>query len=116
MHPDSPPRDIYQVTLASIGDAVIATDVKGEVTFLNPVAEKLTGWTTPEARGRSLTEVFHIVNEFTRAPTPNPALRALREGRIVGLANHTVLISRYGQEFLIEDSAAPIQEAGVAVA
>jgi PAS domain S-box-containing protein len=99
-----------RVTLASIGDAVITTDAEGRVSSLNPVAEALTGWTTDEARGVGLESVFRIVNEQSRQPAENPALRALREGQIVGLANHTVLISRDGAERAIDDSAAPIRD------
>ncbi len=98
-----------RITLSSIGDGVICTDAEGRVTFLNGVAEALTGWSRAEAMGRPLSEVFHIVNERTREPVENPALRALREGRIVGLANHTVLIARDGTERPIDDSAAPIR-------
>src|SRR5881227_3253860 len=83
-----------RVTLASIGDAVISTDTEGRVTFVNAVAEALTGWPRVEARGRPLPEVFVILDEETRLPVENPALRALREGTIVGLANHTVLVAR----------------------
>jgi PAS domain S-box-containing protein len=101
----------FRITLSSIGDAVISTDAQGRVTFLNRVAETLTGWTHREAVGRSLDEVFHIVNHNTRIPVESPALRALREGRVVGLANHTVLISRDGVERPIDDSAAPILDA-----
>ncbi len=99
-----------RITLASIGDAVISTDAEGRVTFMNGVAEALTGWTRAEAEGRPLPEVFHIVNERTRQPVENPALRALRGGAVVGLANHTVLIARDGTERPIDDSAAPIRE------
>lgn len=109
--------NLYQVILGSIGDAVIATDNHGNVTFLNHVAEDLTGWPTAEAAGRPLTEVFRIVNESSRQSVANPALRALAEGRVVGLANHTVLIARDGlTEYPIDDSAAPIQDAGGNVA
>jgi PAS domain S-box-containing protein len=101
--------ELMRVTLSSIGDAVIVTDIEGRVASLNAVAETLTGWTTQEAAGRPLDEVFHIVNEATRAPVANPALRALREGTAVGLANHTVLIARDGTEQTIDDSAAPIR-------
>ncbi len=97
------------VTLASIGDAVISTDSDGRVTFMNAVAESLTGWTLAEALGYPLVEVFNIVNEQTREPVENPALRALREGLIVGLANHTILISKDDTERPIDDSAAPIR-------
>ncbi|MGN6547095.1 MAG: PAS domain S-box protein [Aureliella sp.] len=101
-------RERLHVTLASIGDAVISTDAEGRVEFLNPIAQELVGWNNEEAFSHSLSEVFHIVNEDTREPVDNPALRALREGRIVGLANHTILISRQGIERPIDDSAAPI--------
>jgi len=103
-------REWLRVTLTSIGDAVITTDIDGRVSFLNPVAEKLTGWRDAEARGRPLDEVFRIINEESRQPAPNPALRALREGVIVGLANHTLLVSRDGTERPIDDSAAPIRD------
>lgn len=99
-----------QITLASIGDAVISTDAEGRVTFMNGVAESLTGWPQADAVGRPLTEVFRIVNEYTRLPVENPALRALREGRIVELANHTILIARDGTEHPIDDSAAPMRD------
>ena len=100
-----------RVTLASIGDAVIATDTEGRVTFMNQVAESLTGWKDAEAGGRPLAEVFHIVNEQTRQQTDNPALRAIKEGIIFGLANHTVLIAKGGTERPIDDSGAPIKDA-----
>jgi PAS domain S-box-containing protein len=103
-------RNQLRVTLASIGDAVIATDRSGNVTFLNPVTERLTGWRPEDARGRPLQEVFVIVNQETRKPVENPALRALREGAIVGLANHTVLLAKDGSERPIDDSAAPIRD------
>ena len=98
-----------RLTLASIGDAVIATDVEGRVTFMNGVAESLTGWPQAEAVDRPLSEVFCIVNEDTRLPVENPALRAMREGMVVGLANHTILIARDGKERPIDDSAAPMR-------
>ncbi|MEO7434996.1 MAG: CHASE3 domain-containing protein, partial [Candidatus Binatia bacterium] len=100
-----------RVTLRSIGDAVIATDANGSVVFINPVAELLTGWTTADAQGRPLDEVFVIANESTRATVENPVTRALREGITVGLANHTVLFARDGREIPIDDSAAPIRDA-----
>jgi PAS domain S-box-containing protein len=100
-----------RVTLASIGDAVIATDINGVVTFMNSVAESLTGWKQEEAAGQPLQEVFNIVNEETRQTVENPAVRAIREGLIVGLANHTVLISKTGTEIAIDDSGAPIKDA-----
>ncbi len=99
-----------RVTLASIGDAVITTDTEGRVTSLNSVAESLTGWTSQDAQGVPLDRVFHIVNEQTRQPVENPATRALREGRIVGLANHTILVAKDGTERPIDDSAAPIKD------
>ncbi len=102
-------RERLQVTLASIGDAVISTDANGRVDFLNPVAEELVGWKSGEAFGRTLEDVFRIVNEDTRQPVENPALRALKDGVIVGLANHTLLISKDGTERPIDDSAAPIR-------
>jgi PAS domain S-box-containing protein len=104
-----------RVTLRSIGDAVIATDPHGAVVFMNPVAEALTGWSEPEARGRALDEVFRIVNAETREVAESPAARVLREGMAVGLANHTVLIARDGREVQIDDSGAPIQDAGGAL-
>ena len=97
------------VTVTSIGDAVVTTDDHGRVTRLNPVAEHLTGWSAAEAAGKPLQDVFVILNEQTRQPVPSPVDRALREGVVVGLANHTVLISRDGREIPIDDSAAPIR-------
>ena len=102
-------RELLQATLSSIGDGVIATDAAGRVTFLNGVAQTLTGWTDQEAAGVELTKVFRIVNEETRAEVDNPALRALRDGQIVGLANHTILLTKGGGEWPIDDSAAPIK-------
>jgi PAS domain S-box-containing protein len=101
--------DWLRVTLSSIGDAVISTDVEGRVTFMNRVAESLTGWGEVEALGRSLTDILQVINEQSRQPVGNPALRALREGTIVGLANHTILIAKDGTEWPIDDSAAPIR-------
>jgi len=103
-------RERLRVTLQSIGDGVIATDVNGLVQILNPVAQSLTGWTEEEAQGHQLIDVFDIVNEETRIIVENPAMRALRDGLIVGLANHTVLISKDGSERPIADSAAPIRD------
>lgn len=104
-------REWLRVTLASIGDAVIASDTEGRVTFLNSVAEHLTGWTQTEAQGRPLRTVFHIINEQTRKPVENPVAKVLRDGAIVGLGNHTVLVAKDGTERPIDDSAAPIQDA-----
>src|SRR5262249_42659094 len=101
-------RERLRVTLASIGDAIITTDNVHRITFLNAVAESLTGWTQAEAAGQRLDEVFRIVNEQTRKNVESPAQRALREGVIVGLANHTILIRKDGTERPIDDSAAPI--------
>jgi PAS domain S-box-containing protein len=103
-------RERLRVTLASIGDAVIATDVSGRVVYLNGVAEAVTGWPQAEAIGKTLEAVFHIVNERTRSAVENPATRALREGVIVGLANHSVLIRKDGTERPIDDSASPIRD------
>ncbi len=103
-------KERAEVTLHSIGDAVITADATGRVEYLNPVAEQLTGWSTAEARGRALAEVFRIVNEHTGGPADDPVARVLREGVIVGLANHTVLVTRDGGERAIEDSAAPIRD------
>lgn len=102
-------KERAQVTLHSIGDAVITTDGQGIITYLNPVAEVLTGWTNDEACGRPLLEVFNIINETTGQVVENPVTKCLREGNIVGLANHTVLIHRSGRRYAIEDSAAPIK-------
>ncbi len=99
------------VTLQSIGDAVIATDAAGKITRMNDTAERMTGWKLTEAKGRRLTEAFHIVNSKTREPSVNPVELVLEKGQIVGLANHTALISRDGKEFQISDSAAPIRNA-----
>jgi len=101
--------DWLRVTLSSIGDAVITTDVEGRVTFMNRVAESLTGWAQAEAIGRSLPDIFQILNEESRQPVENPALRTLSAGATVGLANHTLLIAKDGTERPIDDSAAPIR-------
>ena len=101
--------DWLRVTLSSIGDAVVTADVEGRVTFLNPVAESLTGWAQAEALGRSLTDIFKILNEESRKPVENPALQTLSAGTIVGLANHTILVAKDGTERPIDDSAAPIR-------
>lgn len=98
----------YRVTLTSIGDAVIVTDVAGRVTLMNAVAEQLTGWRLPEAQGRASAGVFAIVNEHTREPVGSPIERVIREGVVVGLANHTLLLARDGSERPIADSGAPI--------
>lgn len=98
-----------RTTLASIGDGVIATDANGRITNMNGVAETLTGWANAEAIGQPIDLVLRIVSEATREPVENPAYAALREGVIIGLANHTILIARDGTEWPIDDSAAPIR-------
>jgi PAS domain S-box-containing protein len=100
--------ELWRTTLRSIGDAVISTDATGHVRFLNPVSERLTGWTSAEALGRPLAEIFPIFNEATHAVVENPVAKVLRDGMVVGLANHTVLRRRNGVEIPIDDSAAPI--------
>jgi two-component system sensor histidine kinase/response regulator len=101
-------EEIYRMTLYSIGDAVITTDKTGKIKQMNRIAETLTGWSEYEASGKPLEEVFKIINEETRQPVANPAQRVIQDGAIVGLANHTLLISRDGVESPIADSAAPI--------
>lgn len=98
------------VTLASIGDGVIATDREGRIVFMNRVAEALSGWSLREAQTRDLSEVFRIINESTRAPVENPVTAVLRSGLVVGLANHTLLIARDGTEIPIDDSGAPVRD------
>ncbi|MGA2737205.1 MAG: CHASE3 domain-containing protein [Bryobacteraceae bacterium] len=104
-------RDLLQTTISSIGDGVISTDTNGNVISLNPVAQSLTGWTAEQAYGKPLEEIFDIRNEETGVPAENPIRRALREGRIVGLANHTALTAKDGRIIPIDDSAAPIRSA-----
>ncbi len=99
-----------RTTLDSIGDAVIATDIEGRVVRMNPIAETLTGWTMDDALGREVKEVFNIVNSRTRNAAENPIEKAMHSGRIVGLANDTLLISRDGKEYQIADSASPIHD------
>lgn len=106
-------RQRLEITLRSIGDAVIATDPRGRITFLNPAAENATGWKNHEASGHLLKDVFRIVNEQTRNPAEDPVEKVIRMGGVVGLANHTVLIRKDGTEVPIDDSAAPILNAGV---
>ena len=96
--------------LQNIGDAVIATDPLGRVVFMNPVAEKLTGWSAEEAEGRDCREVFRIISEATRLETESPVTKVLRDGVISGLANHTLLIARDGTERSIDDSGSPIRD------
>jgi len=102
-------KERAEVTLHSIGDAVITTDPHGVIIYLNPIAEELTAWPMQEALGQPLSAVFHVVNEITRQPTEDPVAKCLAHGRPVALANHSLLISRDGREYVIEDSAAPIR-------
>lgn len=101
-------RDWLHTTVTSIGDAVISTDADGRITLMNPVAEKLTGWTLHEAQGKSLADVFRIVDQETRQIVENPVDKVRRLNRVAGLANHTILISKNGEEIAIDDSGAPI--------
>ena len=103
-------RETFRATLYGIGDGVIATDATGAITQMNPVAEQLTGWSEAEAQGKPLREVFRLVNEATRAEVDNPFATVVRTGKITGLANHTILISRHGSECPIADSGAPIHD------
>ena len=103
-------RSLLSVTLESIGDAVITTNALGQITWLNPVAERLTGWTSQEAIDRMLAQVFHIVDELTREPLPDLVRNCLENGRIVGLTPNTLLLSRNGAEFGIQESIAPIRQ------
>jgi diguanylate cyclase (GGDEF)-like protein/PAS domain S-box-containing protein len=103
-------KQLAIVTLESIGDAVITTNMQSEVTYLNPVAEKMTGWSKAEAAGRPILEVFRILNESTRKLAANPVDVVLAHNKVCGLANHTLLIAKSGAEYAIEDSAAPIRD------
>jgi PAS domain S-box-containing protein len=103
-------REMLRITLRSIGDAVITTDIAGRVTYLNVIAESLTGWAYGDALNQPLDTVFRVINEETRQAVENPAMKALRDGVVVGLANHTLLICRDGTELPIDDSAAPIRD------
>lgn len=103
-------RDLFQTTLASIGDGVIATDAEGRVSFMNPVAEKLSGWSEESAAGKPIEEILHLVREDSGERIENPVTHALRTGEIVGLENHTVLISRDGRQITVDDSASPIRD------
>ncbi len=101
-------KEWFRVTLTSIGDAVIVTNRDGKVTFINPEAERLTGWEWKDAKEKSLRAIFRIINEQTRHPADDPVEKVFRENRVVGLANHTLLIAKNGTEWPIEDSASPI--------
>ena len=102
-------KELAQVTLHSIADAVITTNAQGSIEYINPVAEELTGWQAEDARGKELSHVFDIIHEKTRSPAENPVDKVLREGTVATLADHTALISKQGIEYSIEDSAAPIR-------
>ncbi|QDC45365.1 EAL domain-containing protein [Methylophilus medardicus] len=108
-------KQLAIVTLESIGDAVITTNMQSEVTYLNPVAEKMTGWSKSEAQGRPILEVFRILNESTRKLAANPVDVVLAHNKVCGLANHTLLIAKSGVEYAIEDSAAPIRDPNGAI-
>ena len=103
-------KDLLSVTLASIGDCVVVTDKEGGVTFMNEVAERVTGWKFAESRGEPTSKIFRILNEKTREPVESPVDRVIREGVIVGLANHTLLVRKDGTEVPIDDSGAPIRD------
>ena len=104
-------RDLLQTTLSSIGDAVVATDIDGRVTFMNAEAERLSGWSEDDARGRLITEVLVLQREDDKEAIENPNMHAIRVGEIVGLANHTVLIGKDGRLMTVDDSASPIRNA-----
>ncbi len=103
-------KDLLSVTLGSIGDCVLVTDSKGTVTFMNAVAEEVTGWRLAEASGKPIPEIFRILNEHTREPVENPVEKVIKHGVIVGLANHTLLVRKDGSEVPIDDSGAPIRD------
>jgi PAS domain S-box-containing protein len=100
----------WAITLSSIGDSVIATDVDGNITFMNNIAEKLTGWSLDEALQKPLQTVFHIINEATRQQVENPVVKVLKNGCVVGLANHSILINKNGLEIPIDDTGSPITD------
>ena len=104
-------RDLLTATLRSIGDAVVMTDAQGRITFLNPVAEALTGWPLADARGQAFETVCPLVQEQTHHPLESPVARVLREGTAVSIAAQTVLRTRDGRDVLITDSCAPIRSA-----
>lgn len=103
-------KERAQVTLQSIGDGVITTDKNGDVTYLNPVAERLTGWAADDARNRPLSEIFSVVHQVSRKPMSNPVELCLENDTVIHLSNHSILINRNGKEIAIEDSAAPIRD------
>ncbi len=101
-------RERLAVTLRSIGDGVITTDLDGKIVLINKIAEQITGWSQQEAIGRSVQEVFNIISEKSGKPCDSPVDKVIASGKIIVLANHTVLISRDGTRYIIEDSGAPI--------
>jgi diguanylate cyclase (GGDEF)-like protein/PAS domain S-box-containing protein len=103
-------KERAQVTLQSIGDAVITTDSEGRIDYMNPVAESLTGWENHEAQSQRIGDVLTVFDEATREAGESPVMRCLREGQVLGLAEHTVVVNRRGQELAIQDSAAPIRD------
>jgi diguanylate cyclase (GGDEF)-like protein/PAS domain S-box-containing protein len=103
-------KERAQVTLNSIGDAVLSTDILGKVTYLNTVAEHMTGWSCKDAAGHELSQIFQIIDGVSHKPSPNPAQLAIRENRTVGLAANCILVRRDGYDCAIEDSAAPIHD------
>ena len=103
-------KERAQVTLQSIGDGVVTTDADGKVDYINPVAQDLTGWDLRTARNSHITDIMTIINEHTRATVENPVVRCLKDGRIITLAQHSILINRNGDEIPIQDSAAPIRD------
>lgn len=103
-------KERAQVTLQSIGDGVITTDAEGRIDYINPVAQDLTGWQIRSARGKPIEEIMTIVNEHTRSSVENPVMRCLKEGRVIALAENSVLIANEGNEIPIQDSAAPIRD------
>ncbi|HEX5637624.1 MAG TPA: diguanylate cyclase, partial [Gammaproteobacteria bacterium] len=103
-------KELAEVTLHSIGDAVVTTDANGMVEYINPVAEELTGWKNENAQGRSITEICVLINGSSGEPEENPIEKCLRDKQVVGLAVNVVLKSRNGEDFVIEDSAAPIRD------
>ncbi len=104
------PQQWFQVTLSGVGDAVIAVDAKGCVAFLNPVAQSLTGWSQEEARGKQLGDVYCSVNEETREPLENPAVRVMRDGLVSGQASYSLLIAKDGRETSIQESGVPVRD------
>ena len=103
-------KELLRITFHSIGDAVVTTDEHGRITSLNPVAEAITGWSEQEAKGRNSSEVLRLFNEFTGEQVTDPVAKVLSTGTIIGLANHTVLLTKDGRKVPIADSAAPIQD------